>query len=648
MIKKMFTGFTAGMLFTFLAPAQTLFTYGNKAVSQQEFIKAFEKNPSPGNRQQAMKDYLPLFINYKLKVQDALDKKMDTLPGQRTELENYHSQLVENYIGNKANTSQLVKEAFDRSQEDILLGHLFIGFNAADSLSVKHASDLAQQAKAALDAKQDFAQVVRTYSTDESNKATGGRVGWITVFSVPYPFETIIYNLPAGGYSQVVKSNSGFHIFKKIQERPAAGTVKIAQIMLVNADTANKANDLKNKLLADSIYSMLQKGASFDSLANEYSNDRTSYDIGGVLPEFGVGTYSGLFEDMAFGLKTKGEITKPFATEYGWHILKLLEKKPVGKKIDDADINTLLTQKVNASGRSLAAKNVYLRSQQVSLKFKAAPVSEKELFRFTDSALSANNTKGLTVTNTTSLYSFGSSIVTAADWVQFVKTSRFAPGGESKTYAELLPAFQLASTEKYLEKHIESIEPSLTSQLKEFRDANLLFEAMEKNVWNKASADTAGLKDWYKDHKEKYLWNESAAAAMITCTDSAVVDEVYARFVKDPFAWHQITESYSSSVFADSSRFELSQLPAVNGPLQPGTVTPLVKNEVDGSYSFACIFKILPGKEQRSFEDASGFVINDYQLVLEERWIASLKKKYPVKVNEANWSKLLANAGRAK
>ncbi len=646
MINKLLTGFSVAILFSITASAQTLFTYGTKPVSQSEFVSAFEKNPAPGNKRKAMEEYLPLFINYKLKVQDALDKKMDTLANQKSELENYHSQLVENFINTKANTNALVKEAFERSQKDILLGHLFIGFDPKDSAGIQSAGRMAEKAKAALDAKQDFATVVKQYSTDEANKASGGRAGWITAFSIPYLFETAVYDLQPGAYSSVMKSAGGFHIFKKMAERPAAGTVKVAQIMLINPEPGNEIIEAKNKKLSDSLHTLLQKGASFDTLAMEFSNDRTSYDNGGVLPEFGVGTYAGLFEEQAFALTSKGAISKPFATEFGWHILKLLDKKRIPASLDDADFSTAISQKVTASGRAAAAREVYLKSELKKLGFKPAPVNQTALWQFTDSAITTGNIKGQKITAKTSLFTIGNMPATAGQWLQFVKSAKLSPGGESKNYNELFEAFTMVSTENYLHKNLEKIEPSFAQQYKEFKDANLLFEAMDNNVWNKASVDTAGLLSYYNQHKNKYHWGPSASAVMITCTDSSIVNDVRNAVIKNPSAWRQLNDTYAAGIIVDSGRYELSQLPVgtnTNAADLAGTVTATIKNELDASQTFACIFKVLPGNEQRSFDDARGFVINDYQQVLEERWLATLKKKYPVKVNPTAWSKLLAS-----
>jgi peptidyl-prolyl cis-trans isomerase SurA len=481
---------------------------------------------------------------------------------------------------------------------------------------------------------------VRQYSTDEGNKASGGRVGWITVFSVPYVSESTIYALPVNGFSPVVKTSAGFHIFSNLAERPAAGTVKVAQIMLVNPDPGNRSIDEKNQRLADSLYDALQKGSRFDSLAYLFSNDRTSYSEGGVLQEFGVGTYSGKFEDVAFSLK-KNEVSKPFKTEYGIHILKLLDAKPIPASMEDADFSAGLLEKVNATGRSQAAKNVFLKSQLQAFKFKPAPIAEKELFRFTDSSIGSGNIAGLPVTTKTPVFLMGTQTITANDWLNYIKTAKFLQSNENKSYTELLQAFYLAKTEEYIFRNIEKIDPPVKSQLKEFSDANLLFESMEMNVWNKAATDTAGLQAWYNNHKANYKWSESALAALVTCTDTSTLSAVLPALQNNPNAWHELADSYASSMFADSSRFELSQLPLGNETVKEGLVTAPVKNEQDGSYSFAVVFKKMPANEQRSFEDARGFVINDYQLLLEENWVKALRKKYPVTINQPVFAKLV-------
>lgn len=639
---KLLACLSAGLSISTFLSAQTLFTYGNKPVSQAEFIRAFEKNPDSGNRKKAMVEYLPLYINYKLKVQDAIDKKMDTLPNQRVELQNYRTQLEESFINEKSNADNLVKQAFERSQTDILLGHLFIGFDPKDTASVARAEKAATGAEAALKAKQDFAAVVNQYSTDENNKKNGGQSGWITVFSIPYNYENTVYNEPVGGTTAAIKGTTGFHIFKKIAERPAVGRVHIAQIMLVNTDQGSAAGEQKTKQLADSLYQALQNGAAFDDLARKFSNDRTSYAAGGTLPEFGVGAYDAGFEEKAFSLKNKGEISQPFQTAYGWHILKLLDKNPAAKNM--ADVEATLRQKVLSGNRTETAKAQYIKSQIPKMGFKPANVEQKLLWQYVDSATKSGNVKSLKITPRTALFSFGKQNTTATEFAQYVKSARMTGSPKAnKTYPELMEDFIQFSAEDYQRRNLDKVEPGFGIQVKEFQDANLLFESMDKNVWTKASSDSAGLKKYYDQHKASYKWGASTVAVLVTATDTAVAAKVFSEIKANPTGWRQITEKYTEGVIADSGRYEVSQLPIAPGSqtqLVKGAVTTPVRNEVDGSQTFAYIIELMPDNSQRSFDEARGFVINDYQQVLEERWLTALKKKYPVKVNEAVWKKL--------
>ena len=190
--------------------AQTLFTYGTKTATSKSFLRAFNKNPGEGDRSKAMEEYLPLYINYLLKVQDAYDKRLDTLPVQQQELMNYKVQLAEGYIAEKSGAEALVDEAIARMQEEVLLGHIYIGYNNGDtSAAIKRA----QEAIAQLKAGKQWSDVALQYSTDEAVRGHKGVIGWIGPFVIPYTHETLVYKLPKGGYSAPQRGSEGIHIF---------------------------------------------------------------------------------------------------------------------------------------------------------------------------------------------------------------------------------------------------------------------------------------------------------------------------------------------------------------------------------------------------------------------------------------------------
>ena len=107
--------------------AQTLFSYGSKSVSKGDFLKAYSKNNNEGKpTEKSYRDYLELYIRYKLKVQAAYDLKLDTLPAQQTELKNFRNQVADTYMNDEESLNTLVNEAYERSHKDIHLAHIFI------------------------------------------------------------------------------------------------------------------------------------------------------------------------------------------------------------------------------------------------------------------------------------------------------------------------------------------------------------------------------------------------------------------------------------------------------------------------------------------------------------------------------------------
>ncbi len=164
---------------------------------------------------------------------------------------------------------------------------------------------------------------------------------------------------------------------------------------------------------------------------------------------------------------------------------------------------------------------------------------------------------------------------------------------------------------------------------------------MERNVWNKASNDSIGLKNYYNQHKTKYTWGESADAILISCSNEKTANSIAEEFKKGK-SMRQIAEENVSQAQTDSGRYDLAQIPAkANTKFVEGMITEPLINKADGTATFVKILRIYPANQQRSFEEARGLVTSEYQNFLEEKWIEQLKKKYPVKVNEKIFQSLL-------
>jgi peptidyl-prolyl cis-trans isomerase SurA len=243
----------------------------------------------------------------------------------------------------------------------------------------------------------------------------------------------------------------------------------------------------------------------------------------------------------------------------------------------------------------------------------------------------------LPVNDSIVIFSFVKKKIYATDWATFIRNKRLF-NNDFSPYSQLFNAFIHTSCINYYTGHLEDYNPSIVQQVKEFNEANLLLTISDKEVWRKASEDLVGLKNYYLQHQNNYQWNAGISALIITCNNANIVTEVRNKIEAYPGNWRTIAASYGTTVMADSGRFELTQLPIKQHIEQRvGFVSAPEKSTIDNSYTFLYVTQLHPVKEQKNFNEARGIVVNDYQQILEEKWITGLKQKYPVQINSAVW-----------
>lgn len=636
-IKKILTVIFAATVFCSSVNSQALFTYGTKSVGKDEFLKAFNKNPdTTGNRAEKIKQYLDMYINFKLKIQAAKDEKLDLGDMYRSESENFRSQLTDNYINEQADINSLIDQAFSRSQKDIMLAHVFI--EVKPGADTTEAYKQITEAYNALQSGKEFGEVASTFSGDESTKKSKGVIGYITAFTLPYDIENTIYALKPGTYSNIYRSGVGYHIFKSISERPSAGKRKIQQILIATPQGFTEDERNKAAQLTDSIYKELQNGASFDKMQDLYGTVSESAGNGGTT-EVSVGQYSSDFENAVFALQKVGDISKPFTTEYGYHIIKLAEAIPVSKDQTDVINRAHLQELVQQDNRLSASKDALLQKWMIETKYASSPYNEKDLWRYTDSSLTKSKPLAAykNFTPQTTLFSFAKQKITVANWLQFViQAKQTGASYANKNYETIIKEFTKNSCDKYYRSHIEDYYPPIAAQIAEFNEANLLFAVMDKHVWSKAAQDSAGLKKYYLAHRQQYIWQPGVSALIVSSSSKDMIDSVALQLKTNSSAWRSIVNKYSNTLSADSSRFENGQLPLKQEvKMEKGFISQPEQNESGDAYTLVYVFDVYTQPAQRMFDDARGMVINDYQQVLEDKWINALKLKYPVKVNQS-------------
>ena len=625
-------------LFVAIAPAgaQTLFTYGTQAVTKEEFLKAYNKNKTPApDKEKAFREYLDLYIKFKLKARAAQELRLDTLEQLKLDMQNFRSQVADGYMTDEKGVNALIDEALERSRKDIHLLHFSISANAGDSTTLY--TSLAALSNEIKTSTADVQQLQNKFSAFNIKD-----LGFITALSLPYNIENVVYALKPGEVSKPVRTKSALHLFKNAGERKSAGRWKIAQI-LVSLPPSPSDSELKAaSKKADSVYSLLAKGADFKEMVKQFSDDKITYLNGGELPEFGTGKFDAAFESKVFELKQDGEISKPILTSYGYHIVKRLNHRDIPSDKKDEAYLAALKQQVLEDSRMTTAREAFLKEIKRKTGYKRNTlVTNKELFRYADSVV-ANEAVVKSPINNKVVISFAKSSLRGKDWLNFVrdyKLNKDVYKGESNE--DLLDKFISTSATDYYRNHLEEYNKDFRYQMQEFKEGNMLFEIMERNVWSKASNDSIGLRKFYNEHRSNYSWAESAEILLFNCTDVKIASAA-SEAIKAGKNWRLVADESDGQVQSDSGRYELSQLQLPEGvSLREGFITTPVVNSGDNTSSFIKLLRLFPANQPRSFEEARGLVINDYQALLEEQWIERLKVKYPVKINETVMQSLL-------
>lgn len=584
--------------------AQTIFTIGNTKITKQEITEAYNRNRTGDNDTTSLKSYADLFLNYKLKVKEARALHLDTLPLLVADVQNFKRQLSENYMTDEEETNKLLNEAMRRSAKDIHVVYFkadYKSFN--DTISATKAITTAEEL---LNTSTDYNKIAQATGLKFSD------AGYLTVFSVPYNFENLIYSLSTNEVGRL-STPSGIFLFKVIDSRDDIGVWKIAQILIAVEPGVN--DDSNQKQRADSIYNLLNAGMPFDEAALKFSDDRYSYSVGGELPETRSGVNSQAFEKAMLSLKKDGDISKPVRTKYGYHIIKRLQVYPS---------ESYVKQQLFKDDRIKASVDKF--NEGISKITNPQIIKNPSLFGYADSLDLPAKIRNK------ALLRYNKKTVTIGDWIDYYRNNN---PNKDISKEELWKKFIVFSNREYYRSNLEDFNRDFKSRINEFEEGNLLFEIMERKVWEKANADSVGLKKYYDDHKQNYVWEKSAELITFSSEDMNALSMLH-----DKMETGDKVEFISKNIHSDTSRVELTQLTAIaESELIAGKVLPL-QSPGEGEGTFTVVQKIIPAGGIKSFDDARGEVVNDYQLKLEKEWVEYLRKKYNAVIVESEYSKL--------
>ena len=616
---------------------QTLFTVADDTITAEEYIAVYNKNRNLGEDidPKTPREYLDMYINFKLKVHEAKELGMDTLPGFVREYGSYRDQLAKPYLTDKDVTEELINEAAQRMQYDVRASHIMVaiprGAGAADTLK---AYNEIISIKNKLTKGASFTEMASQFSVDTYSAKKGGDLGYFTVFNMVYPFESAVYNADLGELVGPVRTRFGYHLIKKTDQREARGEVLVNHIMLVSNEKTPEAEREAAEKKINEIYEELQAGADFETLAKQYSEDKTSAKKGGRLLAFGINKMYSEFEDAAFSLEKPGDYSQPVKTEIGWHIIQLVAHYPVKSKEEAYDE---LKVKINKDSCSQQSRISVIKKLKKEYGFTEYPKTMKVAFAQMDESYLKGAYKATKIKSGDKvLFEFADLQYTVKDFLNFMEKDR-AGAGEGAS----LSAMVNSAYERYSENELLNYEKSqLAKKYPEYRllsreyfEGILLFDLTEKKVWRKSVTDTTGLKEYYTNNADNYQWKERYQAYVVDASSSKIARKAAKMLKKggkvaDVEA--MLNEESQLNVKIDSNVYEAGTNELVDSTEKSvGFAKPVEK---DGRYFVVGIQKVIPAGP-KTYEEARGSVISDYQNFLEEEWLESLRESYKVEIN---------------
>jgi peptidyl-prolyl cis-trans isomerase SurA len=520
-----------------------ILTIGDKKFTTDEFFQSFTKNQFSDDttKPTSIGEYLQLYTNLKLKVLGAQSEGRDTVASFKEEMASYKKQLAQPYFTDKILIDNLVAEAYERLKQEVRVSHILIPLSPdaspADTLAA-YRTTTALRGRI-LQKEIDFETAAKQYSKDPKSGPVGGDLeSYFTVFKTVYPFETAAYTLPIGQVSDPVRTRAGYHLIKVTDRRPARGRVQVAHILISISPEATEEGKIAAKEKAEKAAALLQQEA-WEIVCRDYSDDNSTKNNGGVLREFGPSEMVPAFEDMAYSLRTPGEISKPFQSNYGWHIIKLIGSKPVETFAEAAP---QIRQKVTTDSRidliqaalSKKLKSIYKVTENNSIKESAIAKFDSSLlfgqWKFIEPLASSLDKK--------TLFQIDNQSFTVNEFYEYVRDMQRPALPNSSIEVVALRYYRVFLDKKLVEieeSNLEKKYPDFRSVMTEMRDGVLFSQAMEANVWEPSLTDSLGQKRYWDQNKDKYRYPERAFAKIIVSDSDSLLKRAQESLQSKPY-----------------------------------------------------------------------------------------------------------------
>lgn len=491
-------------------------------ITLSEFEQIYRKSnvESVVAEAKTVEEYLEMYIDFRLKVLAAMEAGLHTNPDFISELQGYRTQLAKQYLVDHEVTDRLIEEAYERSRYDVWVSHILLSLHehAAPADTAEAYNRIMEIRDRAL-AGESFSELAVEYSDDPSaqgqpatqnqpaRRGNQGNLGFFTVFNMVYPFETAAYHTTVGDISKPVRSSFGYHILKVHDRLPAMGQARVAHIMLMTPPGMDDSELNEKKQTIQRIHQKIEDGTDFSEMVIAYSEDRQSVSRGGEMPPFTSNRMVPQFIKTVNEMD-EGMISEPVRSDFGWHIIKLIEKKPP-PSYEEAYSD--LRNRIQRDVRSRKGQEVVIQRLKNEYDFKKDIEALEAFYDVVDeSVFSASWDLEQAASLQNGLFQFSSEQYTQQDFAEYLAdTQTRQPEMQISHFINMVfDRYVNQEILAYEDAKLEDKYPDFRQIMQEYHDGILLFEITDQKVWSKATSDQDALLRFFEENAAHFNWDD--------------------------------------------------------------------------------------------------------------------------------------------
>lgn len=614
--------------------------YDNSNITMHDFETAYAKNA--GGVEEAKKDsldklknFLDLYVKFKMKLRDAYIRGYDTNPEVVNELNDYKEKVGATYILEKYLVDPGIDSLYNRRKWEFRVSHImFRPDSSGDAGALKKANEILDSIKNGA----SFEEMAKKYSDDKFSKSKGGDIFYITAGQVPPAFEDAVYSTAPGHvYPEVVKSPYGYHIIKVTEKRKRIPKIRASHILASFSNGQGKIDSAAAKAKIDTVMEKLKNGANFAELAEKYSDDPGSKKKGGDLGFFARRQMVPEFDEAAFNLKKVGDVSGIVKSPFGYHIIKLTGIQDYPSL--DAEKDEL--KKIFQKTRYQKEYNKLIDSLKKQFNYNLVQSTFGYMKKNLDSLRLGMPLNDVTKLDDKVLYTYANDSVMADKFVdRMANNSDYA--NKMITPNLLEQALNKFSGDDVLDAaalDLDKTNKDFASLMNDYKNGIYIFKLQDSEVWSKLKIDSTKLHDYYDTTKSRYQWPDRVDVSEIFSKSDSLINYYYSLLQKggnfDTLA-SKYTEKpgmkekagyYGLMVVKDSKTAQIADSLNEGGFSKPFPVP--------GGYAIVKLNKKDPA-HIKSFEEAKAEVSSAYQEYLSSKltndYSESLDKIYKPKL----------------